>query len=180
MRIVITVFFFLLNLTISKATSIATVSNPNDSVTVYIFLLEDCVISQNYTALLNKLALEYKDKKVGFLGLFPNSFSRDSTITAFKNKYHVVFPLKTDHYQTMTKKLGATITPEVAVFDQQKNVLLYRGRINNQYERVGRRRKEASTAELENVLKAWVNHENIAFTEAKAVGCFINLNKIPQ
>ena len=152
----------------------------NDSLTVYVFLLEDCVISQNYTDLLNKLAIKYKDKKVGFLGLFPNSFSRDSTIKAFAAKYHITFPLKTDHYQILTKKLGVTITPEVAVFDQKNDVLLYRGRINNQYERVGRRRSKASTAELEDVLQSWINNKPIAFYETKAVGCFINLNKITQ
>lgn len=149
----------------------------HDSITVYIFLLEDCVISQNFTPLLNKLSKEYKSKKVGFIGLFPNSFSKDSTIKAFASKYNIEFPLKTDHYQKMTRKLGVTVTPEVAVFDHKKDVLLYRGRINNQYERVGKRRSKPTSSELENVIKAWVEGNPLAFFETKAIGCFININK---
>ncbi len=172
-------YFFFFCLSVSKIDA-AIINNPTDTLTVYVFLLEDCVISQNYTDLLNKLALEYKNKKIGFLGLFPNSFSRDSTIKAFSTKYNIVFPLKTDHYQTLTKKMGVTITPEVAVFDQKNNVLLYRGRINNQYEKIGRRRNMATTSELEDVLKSWINNKPIAFFETKAIGCFINMNKIQQ
>jgi len=179
MRLRLLVCFLFLGFSFNEIKASPAVSSPHDSITVYVFLLEDCIISQNYTDLLNRLAVEYKDKKVGFLGLFPSSFSRDSTIKAFSAKYHIAFPLKTDHYQTMTKKLGVTITPEVAVFDQVNNVLLYRGRINNQYERVGKRRSVPSTSELEDVLKSWANNKPLAFYETKAVGCFIKTNKIP-
>ena len=172
-RVVLFIFLILLSLK-GKATT----SSPDpDSITVYVFLLEDCVISKNFTPLLNKLALEYKGKKVGFIGLFPNSMSRDSTIKAFAKKYSITFPLKTDHYQQLTRKMGVTITPEVAVFDHKKDVLLYRGRVNNQYERVGKRRSNPSTSELEDVIKAWVSGNPLPYFETKAVGCFINLNK---
>lgn len=177
-KLIISIFIFGTFINCIDAKSLG--KSPNDSITVYVFLLEDCIISQNYTDLLNNLAKKYKDKKVGFLGLFPNSFSRDSTIKAFSIKYHIAFPLKTDHYQILTRKLGVTITPEVAVYDQKNDVLLYRGRINNQYERVGRRRSKASTAELEDVLQSWINNKPLAFFETKAVGCFINMNKITQ
>lgn len=102
--------------------------NTNDSLTVYIFLSEECVISQNYTASMNQLSDEFKSKRIGFVGLFPNTWSKDSTINDFKIKYALKFPLKTDHFKTFTKKFGVSITPEVAVWSHRNNSLVYRGK----------------------------------------------------
>ncbi len=149
--------------------------NTNDSLTVYIFLSEECVISQNYTASMNQLSDEFKSKRIGFVGLFPNTWSKDSTINDFKIKYALKFPLKTDHFKTFTKKFGVSITPEVAVWSHRNNSLVYRGKIDNLYERIGRRRQKATTSELKDVLSAWILNKNILYSETKAVGCFINL-----
>ncbi len=146
-----------------------------DSLTVYVFLSEECVISQNYTATLNQLNVEFKDKSIGFIGLFPNNWSNDSTIMDFAQKYNIHFKLKTDHFKTVLKKTGVSITPEAAVWSHHDERLIYRGRIDNLYERIGRRRQNATTSELRDALNGWLKDKNIAYSQTKAVGCFINL-----
>jgi len=144
-----------------------------DSLTVYVFLLEECVISKNYTDKLKELYATFHDKKIGFLGLFPNAQSRENTIQTFGKTYGILFPMKTDHYQKMTQKLGASITPEVVVFDHEKNEIIYRGRIDNRYASIGKRRTVVSSSELEDVLKDWSAGNDVEFHEMAAIGCFI-------
>ncbi len=148
-----------------------------DSISVYLFLHDECVISQNYTALLNQLHEEY-GKEVAFVGLFPNFSSKPDKIEAFRQKYHISFPLKTDYYKTITKAMGATVTPEVVIFDHTLGQKLYQGRIDDTYFRVGKRRTVTTTAELEDALHAIRKGKPIPITETDAVGCFINLREM--
>ena len=168
-------FILLLSLVTQYSISANTPIIPGDSLTVYIFLSEDCVISQNYTLTLNQMAAEFKSRHIGFAGIFPNTWSKDSTINNFKIKYSVNYPLKTDHSKTLTNKFGITVTPEVAVWSHSSETLIYRGKIDNLYERIGRRRQKATSSELRDVLNNWLQNKNISFSETKAVGCFINL-----
>ncbi len=148
-----------------------------DSITVYLFLHDECVISQNYTALLNRLHQEY-GKEVTFVGLFPNFASKPNKIEAFRQKYHIAFPLKTDYYKTITKAMGATVTPEVVIYNHTFDQKLYQGRIDDTYFRVGKRRTITTTSELEDALRAIHRGEPISISETKAVGCFINLREM--
>lgn len=145
-----------------------------DSVTVYIFLKEDCVISQNYTPTLNRLYQTFSSQKISFIGLFPST--RDEAIETFRQKYAITFPLKSDYFQTLTKKLGATVTPEVVVYNETCGEILYKGRIDDMYYRVGKKRTVTTTAELEDALKSIVAGKPVLIKETEAVGCLINLN----
>ncbi len=145
-----------------------------DSVTVYVFLREDCVISQNYTPKLNQLFEQYHSAELGFVGIFPST--RDAQITAFQKKYQLAFPLQSDYYQTTTKKLSATVTPEVVIYNHACGEILYQGRIDNTYFRVGKKRTITTTSDLEDALKAIKNNHPVALKKTEPVGCLITFN----
>ncbi len=145
-----------------------------DSVTVYVFLREDCVISQNYTPTLNRLYEQYRSARIGFQGVFPGS--RDAQVNAFREKYKIAFPLKTDHYLAVTKKMGATITPEVIIYNNACETVLYQGRIDDTYVRVGKRKSVATTSELADALSAIINNSPIAVRKTEAIGCLITFD----
>ena len=175
--------FRILALIISTCFSVACLSaNPIDSskdgITVYVFLHESCLISQYYTLPLRKLHQEYCNKNIQFVGLFPNLSSKTDKIRSFKKKYKIPFELKTDFYHTKTDKFGATITPEVVVYNETKQQIIYKGRIDDSYARVGKRKRVTATSDLKNVLEAIVNDKSILVFETKAVGCFISKNKL--
>ena len=149
----------------------------SDSITVYVFLHESCVISQYYTLPLRKLHNEFASDKIQFIGLFPNFSSKPENIKAFKEKYNIPFALKTDYFKTKTEKFGATVTPEVVVFNETKNKILYKGRIDDAYARIGKKRRFTNTSELKDALNSIVNDEPILIAETNAVGCFINQSK---
>lgn len=145
----------------------------SDSITVYIFLHESCVISQYCTLPLRELHQEYANEHIRFVGLFPNESSKPEHIQAFKDTYKLPFLVEADPHQLKTHALGATITPEVVVYNESKEVSIYRGRIDNSYARVGQRRRVTSSSELREVLEAIRTGQAPAFSNTPAVGCFI-------
>ncbi len=169
-------FSFTTNNTIAKE-----IPEPQDSITVYIFLHESCIISQYYTLPLLELHTEYASEKIQFIGLFPNYSSKPEKIEAFKEKYKIPFELKTDYLKVETERFGATITPEVVVYNESNDKILYKGRIDDAYVRVGKRKRVTHTSELKDVLEAIVHNNSIAVSETKAIGCFINVREsIPK
>lgn len=146
----------------------------SDSLTVYVFLHDECVISQFYTPLLTELYEKYNDKKIGFTGYFPNMSSKPEKIENFSKKFRIAFPLKQDHYKELTKKFSITITPEVAVWDHRSDRLIYRGRIDDSYVRVGKRKLHPQHHDLKNVIDEWiVGHVPADTIVTQAIGCFI-------
>ncbi|MBK9983052.1 MAG: hypothetical protein IPP15_11625 [Saprospiraceae bacterium] len=161
--------------TSSQRASVPSTSVISDSLTVYIFLLDECTISQFYTPQLNDFYKKYHSKKVGFIGYFPNFASKPEQIEAFASTYHLAFPVKQDYYKDWTRKFGITVTPEVAVWDHREDRLIYRGRVDDSYVRVGKRKLHPQNEDLKNVIDSWlagsVPQDTIV---TQAIGCFIN------
>lgn len=170
--------FLLLSFSCFLALHLQAKEAPRDSITVYIFLHEDCIISQHYTLPLKEMYQQYANQYIGFIGLFPSMSSQPDRIEAFKRKYKIPFILKPDYFHIKKEAFGAKVTPEVIVYNETKKEILYKGRINDTYARVGQKRRVTSTSELKDALEAIVNHEPILVTETKAIGCFISTNKI--
>ena len=109
---------------------------------VYIFLAETCPICQYSTVELRRLYADFGSHGFEFIGIMPNyELSSESTVSKFSTKYSIPFPLKIDQHGKLTASLKATITPEVVVVRISDQSVVYRGRIDNSFERVGKRRK---------------------------------------
>lgn len=152
----------------------AKATTPSDSLTVYVFLLDECVISQYYTPELIRLYETYHDQQVGFVGYFPNFISKPDRIEAFGEKYSLPFPLKQDYYKDWTRKFGITVTPEIAVWDHREERMIYRGRIDDSYVRVGKRNLHPKHHDLVEIIDNWLLHESPETPViTHAIGCFI-------
>ena len=147
-----------------------------DSITVYLFLAEDCKICQYYTPILSQLHEKYQDQQIGFIGLFPNRYSTEEGIKNFKETYKVPFVLKREYYQTRTKSFNATITPEVVVYNETQKEIIYKGRIDDSYVSFGRRCRVVKNHELDTVLKLISQGSEVALDNQPAVGCYIMTN----
>ena len=166
------IFLFFLPV-ISEA---GTIDIPKDSITVFIFLREDCKICEYYTKDLNQFYEKYKNEQLHFTGIFPNFSSKPKKIETFKKKYNIAFPLKHDYFKTLTKKMGATVTPEIVIYNHTLGKIIYQGRIDNTYFSLGKKRTVTTTAELAQVLDAISTGKPIPDFDAPAVGCFINFS----
>ncbi|MEL7531767.1 MAG: hypothetical protein AAFN10_10685 [Bacteroidota bacterium] len=145
-----------------------------DQITVYVFLHEACLISQYYTLPLRQLHEEYANEQIAFVGLFPNASSRLDKIEDFKATYNIPFVLQIDEDQQKTEAFGASITPEVVVYNETKAQILYKGRIDDAYARVGQRRRTSNSSELKDVLLALSLGQEVQTPHTPAVGCFIS------
>lgn len=174
MKIAALLLLLTLSTVATKTTSFSEVKTAsNRSIKIYIFLLEDCVISQYYTLQLRELHAKYASEEIEFIGIFPNRFSKPETIEQFKKDYQLPFELKYDYYQALAKKMGATVTPEAVVYDEEKEEIIYKGRIDNTYFRVGKRRQVTTTSELADVLESLQNNTPPSTESTVAIGCYI-------
>jgi len=149
-----------------------------DSLTVFVFLHDDCLISQFYTLELTRLYDTYHSKKVGFIGYFPNSSSTAEQMEAFAVNYKIAFPLMEDYSKERTHQYGITVTPEVAVWDHRTDQLIYRGRIDDSYVRVGKRKTHPQSRDLQDIIDAWLlNQSPGTLVETQAIGCFISFTE---
>lgn len=170
-----TLFIILLIALLPGMAKSMTPSHPSsDSFTVYLFLLEDCKITQAYADKMQSIYAEYAKDSIGFQGFFPNPISVDSSMQAFIQKYNIPFACTRTHAYARAKQLGVTVTPEVVVYNETRQTIVYQGRINNLYERVGQRRQVVTSHELEAALYSIRNNKPVPIPKTTAIGCFLN------
>ena len=168
-----TAFAFCLVFSIGSSAS----AQKSDSISVYIFLSETCPICQNQTLTLRQLYSEYSSKGISFTGLFPNGeYSTKEGIQKFGRKYKIEFPLVRDEQQALTKKFSATITPEVFVCNNLTGEILYRGKVDNSFEGIGKKRQVITEHYLRGALENILHQKTVTIKETQPVGCFIIKN----
>jgi hypothetical protein len=149
-----------------------------DSLTVLVALHDDCVISRFYTPRLNALDSTYRGRHIGIVGFFPHGSITPAAIEAFRDEFRIAFPLLLDENQSVARRYGVTIMPEAVAVDHRTGHVLYRGRIDDSYVRVGKRKLHPRSNDLENVVKAWLDGDRPdGVTETPAVGCFITFTE---
>lgn len=161
--------------TIGSYTCKGNPSATQDSLTLYIFLSDECVITQYYIPTINALYEQY-GREIAFIAVFPNFSSKRDKIKAFYEMYGLKIPFKTDYYKHLCRKLGATITPEAILYNESNSEILYQGRIDNSYASIGKRRRVITSKDLEEVLALTKSKVDFKTIRNEAIGCFINFN----
>jgi len=146
---------------------------PASRATVYVFLAETCPISQAATLPLRELHGRYAGQGVRFVGVFPAVEASPASLKAFAKTYQLAFPLQTDPGKRITRRWKARITPEAVVVAADGRTVLYQGRLDDAYARLGQRRSVVQHHELADALAAVVAGQPVAVPRTEAVGCFI-------
>ena len=146
-------------------------SAPQSEYKVIVFLASKCTICRYYALPLKQLHEEFNSQGIEFQGVFPNARSTRQQIRDFKSKYEIPFEMGLD-FESMSKKLDASVTPEVFILGENDRIL-YSGRIDNSYFGVGKKRTITTKNELRDALTALVNGKEIPIKHAPAVGCLI-------
>ena len=146
---------------------------PAPHVTVYVFLAENCPISQAATLPLRELHARYGARGVRFVGVFPAKETTSAGLTAFAATYQLVFPLQADAGHQLTKRLHARVTPEAVVVAPDGRTVLYQGRLNDAYAGLGQHRSITQHHELAEALAAVAAGQPVAVPRTEPVGCFI-------
>lgn len=140
---------------------------------VYIFLADTCPISQHATLAIRELYFHYSSQGIGFGGVFPSASTTDADIAAFAKTYRMPFVLKSDASHQFTRRLKVRVTPEVVVLAADERTVLYQGRLDDTFARLGQRRAMVQHHELADALAAIVAGRSVAVSRTEPIGCFV-------
>ena len=139
--------------------------------TVLLFVMTDCPISNRYAPEIRRLHDEFADK-VRFWLVYVDAQRSLDELRGHRASFGYPFEAVRDVDGTLVALAGATVTPEVAVFDPDRR-LIYRGRIDDRYVSFGVARRTPRTRDLHDRLSRIAAGETVAFSETRAVGCYI-------
>lgn len=135
-----------------------------------VFMTTECPISREFVPELNRLAGSVADQPVKFLGvLYEPGLSRADAV-AFQREFKIEFPLLFDASGELARQLGPTHVPEAFVLDADANVV-YRGRIDDRYRELGKKRPAPTTHELADAISATLADRPPEVAHTKAIGC---------
>jgi hypothetical protein len=154
---------------ITKA-AIPNVTQDSLPLDVYFFLAASCPISQQYTSEIKRLNQLYSKKSVNFCLVFPSKNKK--AVKNFMTTYGLNMAVKIDKRFNLVNELHATVTPEVFLLNEKKEIL-YHGAIDNCYYALGKNRLEITEHYFEDALIAAINKQAIFKPFFEPIGCFI-------
>ncbi|MEM1215888.1 MAG: hypothetical protein AAGJ82_09400, partial [Bacteroidota bacterium] len=148
----------------------------SDSISINFFLLADCRISQNITGEINYVLDHYQRDNFHAKCYFPGKRTNAAEAEDFLVTYQLSLPYQVDYHHRKTRFYGATVAPQVVVYDEKQQRVLYSGRIDNSYAAVGSRRRIVSSRDLREALNAILSQQPISTPQTEAIGCYLNVN----
>lgn len=146
----------------------------NETAAVLFFIQQDCPISNRYAPEIARIVQDYQSKPVRFFLVYV-----DATVSAKEIEQHGQefslpgVPVIQDSKHQLVAAVGVTVTPEVAVVGQ-KGAIVYRGRIDNLYQALGKARRVVTERDLRNALEALLQNRAVPVARTAAIGCYIS------
>ncbi|MEX0678597.1 MAG: redoxin family protein [Pirellulales bacterium] len=137
---------------------------------VIVFMMTECPISREYVPELNRLAASVAEKPVEFLGVIAEPGLSRAKAAEFQKEFKIEFPVLFDGSGELAAALGPTHAPEAFVLDTDANVV-YRGRIDDRYGELGKKRPAPTTHELADAIAAVLDGKSVAIARTQPVGC---------
>lgn len=144
----------------------------NNKGSVIIFLSPECPLCQKYSLTFNKLQKDYEAKGIKFYGIIPGTNYSAAVVNGYAKKYKVSMPLLADATYGFTKDMGATVTPQVMLFNST-GAKIYSGKIDNWYETIAKRRTVITEHYLKDAMDTLLKGETVKTKVTTPVGCFI-------
>ncbi|HWE40721.1 MAG TPA: redoxin domain-containing protein [Isosphaeraceae bacterium] len=147
-----------------------TLDAPAKGATAVVFYSSECPISNGYSPTLKALAGEFPAARLKLVGLCVDPDLADAEVAQHAKEYELDFPVARDRDGKVARRLGAKVTPEAVVLDDNGR-LRYRGRIDDQYAARQKRNATPRTHELRDAIVAVLAGKEVAVPRTEAVGC---------
>ena len=144
---------------------------PGRKLVAFVFITNDCPISNAYAPEMNRLVAEYGKEGVAFSLVHVDRTLSNEAAAKHAKEFGFQCRVLMDPKHVLVKRLEATITPEAAVVDA-KGTLLYRGRIDDRYADLGKLRPPR-TRDLRDALEAALAGKPVPAPRTAAIGCLI-------
>jgi hypothetical protein len=143
-----------------------------NAATVLIFISDDCPISNRYAPEFRRLEEAYGQRGVNFWLVHADKTETAAAIREHARQFDLTMPELRDPEQRLLKLAREDVTPSAAVF-VPGGKLVYRGRIDDRVEDLGRERARAVRHDLADALDAVLAGRAVAVPETRAIGCSI-------
>lgn len=139
---------------------------------VLLFVIPDCPIVNRYIPEINRIYQAYSKQGIKLTLIYPGDYLTQKDIDTHRKEYQIKPEGRLDIDYQITKKAGATITPEAVVYDANQKII-YRGRIDDWFTDYGDKKREPSQRNLRLALDALVAGKEVPIKNTQAIGCLI-------
>jgi hypothetical protein len=139
---------------------------------VLLFITNDCPITNSYIPEIDRIVANYQARGIAFYAVYTDPTVSIPAIRKHAGEFDLHIPLIPDSTHYLVHRVGATVTPEVAVLERGGK-LVYLGRIDDLYIDFGKRRAAPTHRYLRDALDAVLNGKPVAIPNVNPVGCFI-------
>jgi hypothetical protein len=139
---------------------------------VLFFLTTDCPIANAYAPEINDLVKEYAGQPVRFYAVHVDPDLKPEEARKHAREFGLRLPVVLDTEHRLVSATGVSLTPEVAVVVPGGKVV-YRGRIDDRFADLGKKRAVPGQRDLRDALSAVVAGKAVKVARTEAVGCTI-------
>lgn len=143
---------------------------PELKATVLVFLSTECPICIEYVPELNRLVQDYAGKPVELFGVISDPVQKRGDAANFVKKFELQLPVLFDTTGQFADAFRPTHVPECVVLGADGRIA-YRGRINDLYAEVGKKRPLATTHDLRGAMDMLLDGGQPRVAHTTPVGC---------
>lgn len=139
---------------------------------VLFFISSECPASNGYAPELARLFKDYADQGVKFYGVHSDPDFTVEQALAHAKEHKLPFPMLLDPTQSLARQSGAKRVPTAVILSPQGNVL-YRGRIDDRYISLGKKRAEPTQRDTQDALVLVLAGKTLPAAETDVIGCLL-------
>lgn len=142
---------------------------PPSGIRVFVFATVECPIANAYAPKLAELHEEWRSTGVELVVVLVDPELSENEARAHARDYGLSMPIVLDREQRLAGSVGATVTPEAAVYT--RSGLAYLGRIDDRWRARGADGQTAEHEDLRLAVRALQAGQEVAHPRRPAVGC---------
>lgn len=139
---------------------------------VLFFITTDCPIANGYSPEIAALAKDFADRSVQCYAVHVDPELTADQARKHAQEYGLTVPVLIDAQHQLVRATGATRTPEAVVVGPD-GAVAYRGRIDDRYPGLGKKRQAPTTRDLRDAVAAVLDGKPVPAPRTEAVGCSI-------
>jgi hypothetical protein len=147
--------------------------NPSGAANAIFFVSSDCPISNSYAPEIQRLCRQYGSKGIGCALVYEDLHMDATGARRHLDEYgYRGIAATVDDARTIASLARAAVTPQAVVVDAA-GAIRYRGRIDNLYAALGKRRQQVTVHDLRDALDDLLAGRRVSNPETEALGCSI-------
>ncbi len=137
---------------------------------VMVYLSVDCPVANRCLPEVEDLARRLEPRGVRVVWVYAQSQESREDVLRHRAEYGLKVDAFRDEDWSVARAFQVRHTPEAVVLDRQGR-LIYRGRINDQFQKLGVSRPAPTQHDLAEALEVWLSGKPLRARETAAVGC---------